>query len=103
MKLNVINITESTGIAKKTQKPFCIRQLSFIGDFETVNTETYQRSGAGFTPVELPISDACFSDLLSFFQQSFIGVPLLIDLESSINSRGQTLITGFNKKLPMTM
>lgn len=95
MKLKVISVSKSTGISKKTEKPFEILTLSALGEFETANTENFQREGNGFSVIELPISNQFFPLLDSRMKEIFKDQPVEIDFETSINSRG-TIITGFS-------
>ena len=98
MKCNLINVTESTGIAKKTEQPFCIRNISILSEFEQVNSQSYQRNGAGFSVVELPVSDNFFPELEKKFSELFKDKPVELDLDVSLNSRG-SIITGFTSNL----
>lgn len=95
MQLKVLNVTHSSGISKKTGSSFDMKQLSFMGDFESVDSQNYKRQGFGFNIIDVNISDSFFPDLASYFRDKFKGQPLLIDFKTSVNGSGHIIVTGF--------
>lgn len=94
MKLKVINVAKATGISKKTGNAFEILNLSFLSEFETANAASYQREGAGFSVIELPVSNSFYPLLEAKMTELFKGQPVELDIETSVNSRG-TIAVGF--------
>lgn len=98
MKLLVQSISTATGLSKATNTPFSIPQLVCLIPFETVETSKYQNRGVGLTTVQMQVANDFFPELERELTAKFQGMPIVFDFTTSVNSRGQTIITGFEQQ-----
>jgi hypothetical protein len=95
MKLQVMQVFESSGISKKTGKPFTMFRAGVIVPLRDIETPTYQRRGSGFGVEELMIADSAYPEIKAWFDAN-LKAALYIEAEFSTSfDRGQTLILGF--------
>jgi hypothetical protein len=103
----VQTVYRMNGKAKATGQPYDMKRIVALSDFEQVSNVTPEgevllnRQGAGFSPVEVVVSDAFFPRLLAFFSQQFElkRSPIVMDLETSVRARGrqsETVIVDFS-------
>jgi len=102
MKFKVLNVTQATGISKKTGSPFAMKRIAIAADLHPVNTQNYQLEGAGFAIEEIDVLDSFYPELSRHFAAKFQGAPLELDFRVSA-SRGRMLIEGFESTGPVAM
>ncbi len=95
------------GIGKESKQPYDMKRCVAMNDFEafrSVNKETGEvitnRQGAGFSDVEVVVSDSFYPQLFAFFSNEFAlkRAPIVMDLETSVRARGrntETIIVDF--------
>ena len=103
----VKSVYSMNGIGKESGIPYDMKRCVAMNDFEpfySVNKTTGEvvtnRQGAGFSDVEVVVSDSFYPRLLSFFSNEFqIKRALVVmDLETSVRARGrqtETIIIDF--------
>lgn len=108
MKFIVKALYVMQGVAKESGSPYNMKRLVALSDFQgftRVNKETGQiitdRQGVGYSDVEVTVSDSFYPKLQAFFANEFAlkPSPILMDLETSIVSRGrqtETIIVDFS-------
>lgn len=102
MRFLVQTVYQMNGIGKEKKTPYDMKRCVVLNDFEPftqVNTETGEvttnRQGVGFSPCEIVVSEEFYPRLLAFFKNEFAlkRAPMLMDLETSVRSRGRTTET----------
>lgn len=95
MKYIVSLVMTNTGIAKATNKPFAMTRLNVLVPFIDVDRETFQSHGTGLSTVELSVSSSCATAIQNSFNQSFQGMPIAMDLDTSLDQEGKNVVIGF--------
>jgi len=96
-KLLVAAVFTNTGVAKASGNPYSMPRATVLGDFIDVENSNFQSRGLGFNPVELSVSPAFSDSLHKYFADNFKGLPVSIDLVTSLDREGRNIITGFEK------
>lgn len=88
------SVFKNTGTAKATGNPFSIPRANVLVPFLGRNSATFQSNGVGLVPIELSVGESCFDALLSSFTSKFKGLPVPIDVDTSMGEGGITVIIG---------
>lgn len=95
MKLIVAAAFTNTGIAKASQQPYSMTRATVLMPFTDVENSNFQSRGEGFSAVELSVASTFSTQFQNHFNQSFKGVPVQLDLTTSLDREGRNIIVGF--------
>lgn len=95
MKLLIASVFTMTGLAKATQAPYSMTRALALVPFEDVENKNYQLRGQGFSAVELSVVGGFANALQAHFDTAFKGMPLEMELKTSMDKQGRNIITGF--------
>lgn len=94
MKMLVAGVVKMAGVSKEKQKPFSIYRLVGLQQIELINTANFQKTGYGFEPIEIPITE---NSLQSF---SALRFPAMLELTMKTEARAgklDTICDGFKE------
>jgi hypothetical protein len=97
MKLIVACVFTNSGIAKESQKPYSMTRAVVLVPFRDVENSNFQSRGEGFSSVEMSVDTNFSTSFQNQFHTSFKGVPIQMDLTTSLDRESKNIIVGFEK------
>lgn len=92
--LIIAGVSNMAGVSKASGNQYSMNRVIALIPSENRDTANYSLKSLGLRTVELEVGSNCYQALHDRFQQNFKGLPVPIDVETSMNGEGKTVITG---------
>lgn len=97
MKYLIASVFVNTGIAKVSQQPYSMARALVLSPFVDTEASSFQSRGVGFSAVELSVNNAFATQFQNEFNRVFDGLPVEMDVSTSLDRDGRNVIFGFVK------